>query len=167
MTRDGDHRSQQLRRDLPPFLHQWAHHAIPSLAIFSENSHRLAQVALEYHRSPVVQRMSNRRGKVHPLKAVLTQWKTGEKWRSSSHGGQGRSEVGLKSRPRQLHCACPAAGLRLRFEDLNFKPSLRERDGRRQTVRSRANDNRSAEVGTHRCGGSSCGISTTPILLSG
>ncbi len=63
-----------------------------------------------------------------------------EERRGRSEGMNRRAEIVTKARQRDLGGARASSDLPVRFEHENRQPALRERDGRRETVRSRADD---------------------------
>ncbi len=133
-------RAEQILDDIDPARHQWRYQPAIRAGIPPQSGSRCFYGALQYDCRAVVQGMSQRNRRFNPMEAIAVQRQTQEETRRSGKRMDRRTDVMPEARQRQLSGACSPADGRRCFDHEHRFAGPRQRDGRRQAVRSRADD---------------------------
>src|SRR5437016_5038856 len=88
---------------------QRLHQAAIGGCVRAERAARVVEAPLEHCRCAVVERMGERRGRMNPLQAMLSERERAEEGRGDRHRMDGGAEVMLEAGERQLGGASAAA----------------------------------------------------------
>ena len=97
----------------------------------------------------VIERMGDGYIRIDPLQAMLSKRHGAKSRRCHRERMHRGTNIMHETRQRQLRRSRASADGRLRFEDRDREPSLRERDGCRQPIRSGPDDKRFAPPSRH------------------
>ena len=142
MSRDVDDRPEQLAAELPGIPHERPEQPPPRAAIRAQAGGRRRHRPLEHDRAPTVQRVRDRRVRMDQLHPARGQVDRGEERRCQRQRQDRRAHVVAEPGQGQLHRPRPATGLIGRLVDTDRAPGTGQRDGRRQAVGSRPDDDR-------------------------
>ena len=115
-------------------------HPLPCRTVGAKAAHRGGRLAREEPDAAIIQRMSERQGRSHPLQTVLLEFQTTEDWRHDSDRVNGRADIVREPGPGQKFRAAAAANLVAPLEDDDGEPGEAEDGGRGEAVRSRADN---------------------------
>ena len=148
MTRKAD-RPQDVAEEVFMAIHERGHQIDPALSVCSQDLPHVAETAGQHRRRPIVKRMRQRRWRRQPPHAVIGQAEVREDRRHDAHRVDGGANIMQMPRECQTLGPTSAANGFLRFENFDRQASAGENHGRRQAVRTRADDHRIARRRCH------------------
>src|SRR5713226_6964120 len=113
MFRNRANRAKHFGSEFTPALDKRLHELAPRIAVYTERSLGIAQVALQHDCGSVVERMGERGWRMNPLQSMIFERQRREERRPGTHGMHRGSKVVQESRYGQFHRARGAARCRL------------------------------------------------------